>query len=271
MKKIIITSALAVMLVVGIIITAISCTVIPTGSVGVQTTFGKVQEDVLESGLHWKGLTTKAHKVSVANTTKEIETQAFSKDIQEVSLKITVVYCVSKENAKTIHVNYGKRLFEEVTQPTVLSEVKTVISQYTAQELVENRGVLGERCLAQLQALKSPATFVGINITDIDFSDAYTNAIEAKQVSEQELLAQKTKNEIALQKATNEAELKRINAEGEATALLAKAKAEAEANGILQESITDIILQKLALDKWDGKLPLYGSDPISGLILGSAN
>ncbi|MCL2867446.1 MAG: prohibitin family protein [Clostridia bacterium] len=258
----------AVILIVGIVLGAMSCSSVPAGSVGVQTTFGKLREEVLEPGLNWKSFTTKVNKVSVANTTKMVDTLAFTKDIQEVSIKITVVYRVAKEDAKAVFVNYGEHLFEHVTHPTVLSEVKAVISGYTAQELIEKRGILGDQCLARLQEAGSIVTFVGLNITDIDFTDAYTNAIEAKQVSEQELLAQKTRNDIEQSKAENAAELKRIAAEGDASALLTKAAAEAEANRILQESITELLLRKLALDKWDGKLPIYGGSFINGLVLG---
>lgn len=58
----------------------------------------------------------------------------------------------------------------------------------------------------------------------------------------------KVQNEVAVAKA-------------EAEKVLVKAKAEAEANKLRQQALTPAILEKMWIEKWDGKLPVYGQVP----------
>ena len=60
--------------------------------------------------------------------------------------------------------------------------------------------------------------------------------------------AQKAQNELAVVKA--EAEKKVV-----------AAQAEAEANKLRTQALTPMILKQQWIDKWDGKLPIYGSLP----------
>ena len=58
-------------------------------------------------------------------------------------------------------------------------------------------------------------------------------------------------------KAEGEARSKKAVAEGEAQAITVKAKAQADANKLIAESLAanPLVLQSIALEKWDGKLP----------------
>ena len=60
--------------------------------------------------------------------------------------------------------------------------------------------------------------------------------------------AQKAQNELAVVKA--EAEKKVV-----------AAQAEAEANKLRTQALTPAILKKMWIEKWDGKLPVYGQVP----------
>ena len=83
-----------------------------------------------------------------------------------------------------------------------------------------------------------------VNIIDFDFSEAFIQAIEEKQVAQQMLLKAETEKQTAI-----------TNAEAQAEATKIKAEAEAEANRVLAESLTAEIIEYNKIQKWDGKLP----------------
>jgi regulator of protease activity HflC (stomatin/prohibitin superfamily) len=82
---------------------------------------------------------------------------------------------------------------------------------------------------------------------------------QKQQTAAAELKVKQTQAEAdqAVAKAEGEARSKKANAEGEAQAILLKAKAQADANKLIAESLAQnpLVLQSIALDKWDGKLP----------------
>jgi regulator of protease activity HflC (stomatin/prohibitin superfamily) len=85
------------------------------------------------------------------------------------------------------------------------------------------------------------------------------NAIIAQkqQTMASELKVKQTQAEAdqTVAKAEGEARSKKAVAEGEASAILTKAKAQADANKLIRESLTPEVIQSIALEKWDGKLP----------------
>ncbi|MBQ3885658.1 MAG: hypothetical protein II729_06060, partial [Ruminococcus sp.] len=59
---------------------------------------------------------------------------------------------------------------------------------------------------------------------------------------------------------------KRVAANAEADAILAKAKAQAEANKLLEESLSDKVIAYEQIQKWDGVMPkVTGSE--SGMLI----
>ncbi len=101
-----------------------------------------------------------------------------------------------------------------------------------------------------------------ISVVYIRFSDKFRAAVESKQIAAQEA---KRAEFIAL-KAVKEAEVK-VNL----------AKGEAESQSLLRQSLTPELLQRQAIEKWNGKLPLImGKDSpnlwnIQELITSSEN
>ena len=81
---------------------------------------------------------------------------------------------------------------------------------------------------------------VAVSINNFDFSESYNQAIEKKAVAEQEV--ETSKNQ--LEKAKIDAEKKKVEAQGEA-----------EANTLLEQSLTDQIIAQQFIEKWNGQLP----------------
>jgi regulator of protease activity HflC (stomatin/prohibitin superfamily) len=75
---------------------------------------------------------------------------------------------------------------------------------------------------------------------------------------------------LTLERITIEAQQQVVQAEAEANATIARAQAEAEAIKLKNQELTPIMLQYLALEKWDGVLPHYfGEDVIPFLQIGN--
>ena len=103
-------------------------------------------------------------------------------------------------------------------------------------------------------------TFANKLRVDEKIETAINSIIAQKQQTQQsELKVQQTKAEADQKVATSDGEKRsKINvAEGEAQSILIKAKAQADANNLIAESLAKnpLVLQSIALDKWDGKLP----------------
>ena len=81
--------------------------------------------------------------------------------------------------------------------------------------------------------------------------------IDEKNASIQARL--KAENEA--KQAIAEATVSKAKAGGEAAALLVRTRAEAEANRLKQQSLTPLLVQQQVIQKWDGKLPQYGTVP----------
>lgn len=252
----------AAMGVLGVIVVAASCIAsVPTGHTGVVTTFGKVENYTFEAGLHFKNPFSKV--VNMDNRTQKgsLEMVCFSSDIQEVQVLYTVNYQIQKNNAQTLYKTIGKDYYNTVVTPCIQEAIKTVSAKYNAEDLIGSRAKLAvevEQTLAE-KLKKYNIDVMSTAIENMDFTDAFTNAVEEKQVAAQNKL-----------KAETEAEQKLIEAEAAAKALLIAAEAEAKANEIIANSLTDDVLYQQWLEKWDGKLPqVAGSD--ANVILDSLN
>lgn len=278
-------TVLVVGIVLGILFVVLSCFAsVPTGHTGVVTTFGKVEDHTLEAGIvtkaPWQKVITMDNRVQKAT----VSLSCFSSDIQEVSITYTVNYQIDKANAMTIYKTIGKSYYDSVIAPNIAESVKVVSARYTAEDLVGSRDALAiaiEEVLAEKLALYN-IQISSASIEDMDFTDVFTNAVEAKQVAQQNKLKAQTEAEqkvieaeAAAQRAKIEAdaaaEVKKVEADAEAYQMRVKAEAEAEANKKVAQSLTQALIDYAYAQNWDGKLPVYmgGEDTIPVLDFGN--
>lgn len=263
--------------VLAIILVCVDCvSVVPTGYTGILTTFGRVEGRTVESGINliapWQKVITMDNRTQKV----QIKTSAFSSDIQQVDLIISVNYCIDKETAQELYRTVGRDYYDNVMYPRVLENTKAVFSQYTAENLIAKRDELSDLVAdATSKDLSSYGiTIVSIAIEDIDFTDAFTNAVEAKQVAAQNKLtaeteqAQKTMEqqaaaERAIIAAQAEADQSIIAANAElevvkiqAEAALYAGEKEAEMNKRISESLTPELIKYYWIKQWNGELPV---------------
>ena len=251
----------AVLLVAAI---ALSCvTSIPTGHTGVVTTFGRVEDVTLDAGIHVKAPWQKVVKMDNRVQKGTLELPCFSSDIQEVNLVYTLNFQIRKADAMKIYANIGTAYYDTVVVPTTIEAIKVVTAKYTAEDLVGNRADLAAAIETDLsEKLEAyDIEVVSTSIENMDFTDAFTDAVEAKQVAQQNKLKAETEAQQAVIEAQAKADVRKIDADAEAYETVVKAEAEAQANETIGQSLTKEILDKMYYDKWDGTLPkVMGAD-----------
>ena len=238
----IVAAVLAVLFVV-----ANSVTIIDAGHTGVINTLGRVSENVLQEGLHLKiPFVQRIIKMDNRIVKLEVETEAFSKDLQTVETKLAINYRVSKDKSYAIYKNVGSDYETVLVTPAVNEVLKAITAKYTAEESVANRSLISQGLITELNnKLNKNGIYVeDVNIINFEFSEAYIAAIEEKQVAEQRLLKAKTEKEEAIVKAEAAAETLRIQSE-----------AQAKANNVLNKSLNANLIEYEKIQKWDGKLP----------------
>ena len=272
MKKLI---ALGVTIVI-VLLVFLSCTTsVPAGFTGVPVTFGKVAEYTLDSGFHFKGPFTEVIKMDNRIQKHTVNLSAFSKDIQETSVTYTINYQISKNDAMTIYRTIGREYFDTVISPNISEAVKTATAHYTAESLVNNRDKLADEIEEILEGLLEQyhIEVVGTAIEDLDFTDAFTTAVEQKQVAAQNKLraeteqAQLTMEEEAKAKraviaANADAEMAKIAAQADlevvkiqADAALYAGEREANMNQRISEALTPELIKYYWIKQWNGELP----------------
>lgn len=213
----------------------------------------------------------------------EVSTEAFSSDLQTVSVVVAVNYRIDTAKSYYIIKNIGKDYESVLVMPAVNEILKQIIAQYTAEQSITNRGLISSALLDGLnEKLNVSGIYVSdINIIDFDFSDTYINAVEAKQVAEQDKLrAQIEQDQLTMEKQA-QAERSIIEAEAalevskiEAEAVEFAGQKEAAANKAISESITDELVEYYKIQNWDGHLPtITGTDSIIAMtdIVGGAS
>lgn len=270
-----------------LIFLTISCvSYVPTGYTGIVTTFGKVHDVTLDAGINFHAPWDKVITMDNREQRVPFTMQAFSSDIQEVSISGSVNLNIDKSTAMNLYREVGTNYLNILVMPRISEEVKSVISKYTAERLIVNRNNLS---IEMADLLKTALAKQGINILsvaveDVDFSDAFTNAVEAKQVATQEKQKAQTEQERmtmeeeaaskrAIIIANAEAEKAKIAAQADlevvkiqAEAALYAGEKEAEMNKRISEALTDELIKYYWIKQWNGKLPTVSTDNAMSII-----
>lgn len=278
---------IGIILLIGIIFLANSCSSVPAGHTGILTTFGKVEDRILTEGLNWKSPFQKVIKMDNRTQKKVEEFQAFSSDIQEVNIMLAVNYSINQETAQNLYRTVGVEYYTNIVYPRLLESTKSVFSSYTAEQLIGNRENLSNEIkdLVIPDVARYGIIISDISVQDIDFTDAFTNAVEAKQVAAQDKLTAETKQAQLTMEAEQEAQRQVIKAQADAEQAKIAAQADLEVTKIqadaaeyaglkeamrikaISQALTQDVLKYYYIQQWNGKLPdTMLSDNISYLF-----
>lgn len=230
-------------------------TIVQPGERVVVTRLGKVQPGSLGEGFH--GIMPIVDKLTKFDTRiqKDLVTgSGFSKDNQEVNVTVSVNWQVTPDKVPVLfqELKTLDNAKERILVPAVNEEVKSAIAIYDAETTIKNRPTIKQSIVEgvtkRLEARGLTVIAGGINIDNIDFSDQFEQAVEEKVVAAQQAQA-------AVNLAKGQAEAAKLEADRD----VARAKGKAEAAKLEAEALRAqggaLVLQKEALDKWDGKLP----------------
>lgn len=226
-----------------------------------------VQNETVGTGRYFLGINEKMFQFPTFNQLVNYRAPFTfqTSDAMDVTANVGVEYNIDPSKAATIFATYRKGI-DEITDVN--------LRQYISDALIKNAVTMDINQLTQggkTKLLESVAADirkkldpVGIRIvklswmTDLRYPEQVRQSINAKIEATQRALLRE--NEVAQSKA--EAEKVRVAAQGEADARLTRARAEAEAIAIKAKALRDNpgILQLNAIDKWDGKLPVYMTD-----------
>ncbi len=273
-------------------------TMVPTGHTGVLVTFGKVEDQTLEAGLAWKAPWQSVVKMDNRVQVAEYDLACFSSDIQEVTVSYKVNYQIDKENAQKIYKTIGVDYVQTILVPRVQEAVKAVVAKYTAEQLIGTREVLSQQIeeILVADAAEYNIKVVATAISNIDFTDAFTNAVEAKQVAAQNKLRAETEQAQKTMEQQQAAERAKIQAQADAEVARTKAQADAEVatiaanadlevqkinadaaeyvgqkeaakNKVLSENLNEALLRYYEIQQWNGTVPAVQSSDGSNLYL----
>lgn len=224
------------------------------GQVGIVTRFGEINR-VATSGIAIKlpypieGIT----KMETRVQKEEQQSTAATSDLQDVNATLALNYALDNASALKVYKTLGKDYVARVVTPAVQESFKAASSGYTAQQLVTERTAVKAKAYNVIKARldKYGIRVVDLNIVNFSFSPQYTKAIEDVQVAQQ-------------QAAKARQDLERIKVEAEQT--VAQANAQADSQRAQQQTLTPELLQKYAIDKWNGVLPTTNAGDIPFII-----
>jgi regulator of protease activity HflC (stomatin/prohibitin superfamily) len=184
-----------------------------------------------------------------------------SKDGSEFHISPIINYSVQREKVPYIFAKYRRTLSDiedGFLKTNIYDAFRMTANAYTAEELISNRQLFENKVRHTLDSTLVREGFVINQLTsNLVYPETFKHAIEAKNNAVQGALMAENK----VKQAEAEAKIKVATAEGNAQAMLTSAKAEAEANRMKQVTLTPLLLQLEYINKWDGKLPVYGTVP----------
>ena len=251
-----------------------SCERIDAGHVGVKVNLygsGKGVDDVTEcTGIvFYNPLSTKIYEFPTYIQHKEYKKtedadNSFvvnSKDGSEFQVSPIMNYSVKREKVPAIFAKYRRSLpeiEEGFLKTAVYDAFRLATNKYTADELISNRAVFEVEVRRLLEGQLLQEGFIINQFTsNLIYPETFKRSIEAKNNAVQSAL--QAENQVKTAEA--QAKIKVATANGNAEAMLTSAKAEAEANRMKQVTLTPLLLQLEWINKWDGKLPVYGTTP----------
>lgn len=262
----------AVAMLLGLIVVPFSFHTVDTGEIAVVKHLGEAK-NTRSAGTHFDLWVTNSYQVYDAKVQNvDIDTATYSSDAQTMNIQMTLQYQIMSEKVMEIAKHYGSlEVLQSRIQSIAIEKTKAVLSAYKAMNIISNRAAMSPAVEQAIKDAVGEEFFVNITavvLTNIDFSDAFEQAVEEKMIAEQQQLKAEYENQTNVARAEAEANAKLIAANAEADAKVIAAKAESEANELLQKSLTDMILREMYLEKWDGKLPkvFTGGDPATIMI-----
>ena len=244
---------------------------IGTGKVGVVYTMrGGVQDDTLDTGVHFISPFEKVKEFTVANeqiilskddrdeSEGDESFKVATADDASISISFQMSYRYDPDTVVDTYKKFkgmdGEDIVEKRVKTVLKSEVSEITTDYSLMDIYSgNRAEINDRLTEYLN--KQFTKDYGINVLNASIIDVHPDkqlkkainnrvaALQEKQQAEAEQEKVKVEAETKKIQAEKEAEVNKIKSESDAEIQITKAKAEAEANRLLSESITENLIK----------------------------
>ncbi len=220
--------------------------IINPGEAGVLSILGKARSGALLEGIHLKPpLVSKVDIYDVTVQKFEVPAQSSTKDLQQLSASFAINFRLDPLKVVDIRRTQGslQNIVAKIIAPQTQESFKIAASRRTVEEAITKRSELKQDFDTALgdRLEKYGIIVLDTSVVDLTFSVEFSKAVEEKQIAEQRA-----------QRAVYVAQ----EASQEAAANINRAKGQAEAQRLLRETLSTEVLQKQAIDKWDGKFPI---------------
>lgn len=215
-----------------------------------------VNEITLVTGRAWYN-PTKYDVIVYPTTFKTVDYEPFkipSKDGTQFIADPSIEAAISPGKTPLIYKNYRKNadeFFNSVVYNRVRNAFRDVVSTKTTDELIKNRAAIESEVGKYLQeSLANEGVVVKELTANLVANEQLQAQFDQRAIATQQQQTQETVNQTLIKTAKSKSEAKIIEAE-----------AEARANELKQKTLTPELVQQQFIEKWDGKLPVYGTVP----------
>jgi regulator of protease activity HflC (stomatin/prohibitin superfamily) len=179
---------------------------------------------------------------------------------QHIRQDISVTYNTSQEKAADVFRSFRGADISEIegtfVRRTIITVAQNQAGQMSLTDLISaQRGSLQEHIQDNLQGEMGK---MGFNVDKVNLGASHLpDAIEKQMQQKMAAQQQAQQADYELQRQQTLAKAKVAEAEGDAQAQLVKARAMAESNKMLEETLSPLLIQSKAIEKWNGTLPQF--------------
>lgn len=255
-------SVVIIVSVFAIILLANTIYTVRYGTIGVVTRFGKISGEAVHPGLHVKipfidqvirYRTQKVIYETLANPNESASNADYqdfpvdttTKDGQQISVRYSIRFSIDPQKIRDIAQNLGteREVVEKIIKTDSRIWTRNIPRNYAAIDLYT--GNVEEVSIEIAKALTPKFDTNGIildefGIRSINFQEEYVQAVEQKQIEKEKVITEQYKAQ---------------QEENKKKALIIKAEGESQAQKLQQLTLSNNLIKKLWIEKWNGLLP----------------
>ena len=170
---------------------------------------------------------------NIRSTPRNVPVITGSKDLQNVHITLRILHRPEPSQLPKIYTNLGQD-YEERVLPSITNEVlKAVVAQYDAAEMITQRETVSSKVSAALteRAAQFGLILDDISLTHLSFGREFTEAVEQKQVAQQD--AERARYLVEKAEFIKQATLTSAEGDAKAAELISKACTDA-GNGLIE-------------------------------------